>query len=201
MPQIQLFPVDPELPEGFLYKPELISKEEEQSLVRQIEQLEFSQVKMRDVVARRRVVHFGRSYDYESAALGPATPIPQFLAELRRRVSEFAARDDEEFAEVLVTDYPPGAPIGWHRDAPGFDIIVGVSLLSECTMQFRRWPVIKTGPKRLKALTQLLEPRSAYILRGHSRGAWQHRIPPVKQRRLSITFRTLRMKRALPRIL
>ena len=192
MSQIQLFAVNPELPEGFLYRPDFISREEEQGLLRAIEQLEFRQVKMRDVVARRRVVHFGCGYEYENATISSAPPIPEFLASLRHRVGELAARDTEEFAEVLVTDYPPEAPIGWHRDAPGFDIIVGVSLLSECTMQFRRWPVQKGASKRVKPLKQILEPRSAYILRGRSRTAWQHRIPPVKQRRLSITFRTLR---------
>ena len=192
MPQIQLFATEPELPEGFVYKAELISHEEEQSLVRAIEQLEFAEVKMRDVVAQRRVVHFGRSYAYETAALTSAPPIPEFLAALRQRVAEFSARDPEEFAEVLVTDYPPGAPIGWHRDAPGFDIIVGVSLLSECTMQLRPWPVEKLPAKRAKPLKQILEPRSAYILSGPSRNRWQHRIPPAKTRRLSITFRTLR---------
>jgi alkylated DNA repair dioxygenase AlkB len=194
--QIQLFKSEPELPEGFVYKPELISQEEEQALVRAIEQLEFADVKMHDVVAKRRVVHFGRSYQYESAALGSAPPIPEFLASLRQRVSEFAERDAEEFAEILVTDYPPGAPIGWHRDAPAFDIIVGVSLLGECSMQFRRWPVMKSKSKRTKPLKQIVEPRSAYILQGPSRTAWQHRIPPVKQRRLSITFRTLRVTHA-----
>lgn len=196
MSQIQLFKSEPELPEGFVYKPELISQEEEQALVRPIEQLEFADVKMHDVVAKRRVVHFGRSYRYESAALGSAPPIPEFLASLRQRVSEFAGRDAEEFAEILVTDYPPGAPIGWHRDAPAFDIIVGVSLLGECSMQFRRWPVAKSKSKRTKPLKQIVEPRSAYILQGPSRTAWQHRIPPVKQRRLSITFRTLRVTHA-----
>jgi len=193
--QIELFATEPELPEGFAYKPDLISREEEQTLVRAIERLDFGDVKMHDVVAKRRVVHFGRSYEYQTAALTSAPPIPKFLQELRKRVAKFAERDAEEFAEVLVTDYPPGAPIGWHRDAPGFDIIVGVSLLSDCIMQFRRWPIEKPIGKRAKVLKQILQPRSAYILRGQSRVAWQHRIPPVKQRRLSITFRTLRTTR------
>lgn len=195
MSQIQLFATQAELPEGFLYKPQLISQEEEQRLVRAIEQLEFGEVKMRDVVAKRRVVHFGRGYEYETATLSPAAPIPEFLAPLRMRVAEFATLDAEEFKEVLVTDYPPEAPIGWHRDAPGFDIVVGVSLMSQCTMQFRPWPVQTAAPKPMRPLKQILEPRSGYILRGRSRTAWQHRIPPVKQRRLSITFRTLRMRR------
>jgi alkylated DNA repair dioxygenase AlkB len=193
--QIQLFPIEPALPESFVYKPEVISHHEEQALVREIEQLKFAAVKMRDVVAKRRVAHFGRSYEYERAALSSAPPVPDFLLPLQQRIAEFAARDPEEFAEVLVTDYPPGAPIGWHRDAPAFDIIVGVSLLSECTMKFRPWPVEKLPSKRRKPLTQTLEPRSAYILRGPSRTRWQHHIPAGKERRLSITFRTLRPRR------
>jgi alkylated DNA repair dioxygenase AlkB len=195
MSQIQLFPMGPELPEGFIYKPQIISHQEEQSLVRATEQLNFAAVKMRDVVAKRRVAHFGRSYEYETAALTSAPPVPEFLLPLRQRVAEFAERDPEEFAEVLVTDYPPGAPIGWHRDAPAFDMIVGVSLLSECKMKFRPWPVEKLPSKRTKPLTQILQPRSAYILRGPSRNRWQHHIPAGKERRLSITFRTLRPRR------
>jgi len=193
--EIQLFSIEPELPGGFLYRAELISHQEEQQLVRAIEQLEFAAVKMHDVVAKRRVAHFGHSYEYQTAALGSAPPVPEFLLPLRQRVAEFAGRDPQEFAEVLVTDYPQGAPIGWHRDAPGFDIIVGVSLLSECTMKFRPWPVEKLPSKRRKPLSQILEPRSAYILRGPSRNRWQHHIPAVKERRLSITFRTLRSRR------
>jgi len=192
--QIDLFASERALPEGFVYKPEFISHEAEQTFAKAIEQFDFSEVKMHDVVAKRRVVHFGRSYEYQTAALGPAPPMPDFLAALRHRVAEFAARDAKEFVELLLTDYPPGAPIGWHRDAPGFDIIVGVSLLSECTMHFRQWPVEKRATKCLKPLKQVLEPCSAYILRGPSRTRWQHRIPPVKQRRLSITFRTLRTR-------
>jgi alkylated DNA repair dioxygenase AlkB len=194
--EIQLFSIEPELPEGFVYRPELISHDEEQELVRAIEQLEFAAVKMHDVVAKRRVAHFGRSYEYETAALSSAPPVPEFLLPLRQRVAEFAGRDPQEFAEVLVTDYPPGAQIGWHRDAPGFDIIVGVSLLSECTMKFRPWPVEKLPSQRRKPLNQVLEPGSAYILRGPSRNRWQHHIPAGKERRLSITFRTLRSRRA-----
>ena len=139
---------------------------------------------------------------FTSAAATNTKPLPlvlrhrcrSFLAALRRRVAKFAARDAEEFMELLVTEYPPGAPIGWHRGAPGFDIIVGVPLLSECTMQFRQWPVEKAATNRVKPLKQILEPRSSYILRGRSRARWQHRTPPVKQRSLSITFRTLRTR-------
>ena len=96
-----------------------------------------------------------------------------------------------------MTDYPAGAGVGWHRDAPAFDIIVGVSLLSECMMQLRPWPLEKNA-NRAKPIRQILEPRSAYILRGPSRTRWQHRIPATTDRRLSLTFRTLRKPRLKP---
>ena len=188
MTQIQLFPIEPELPEGFVYKLELISYHEEQELVRAIEELRFAEVKMRDVVAKRRVAHFGRSYEYETAALGSAPPVPEFLLPLRQRVAEFAGRDPEEFAEVLVTDYPPGAPIGWHRDVPQFEIIIGISLKSSCRFRFKPY----RGEGTIVAVS--LEPRSAYILSGAARWQYQHSIPAVKTLRYSITFRTWRSR-------
>ncbi|MDP9022354.1 MAG: alpha-ketoglutarate-dependent dioxygenase AlkB, partial [Actinomycetota bacterium] len=39
-----------------------------------------------------------------------------------------------------------------------------------------------------------LPPRSAYLLSGPARSAWQHSIPPVKDLRYSITFRTVRRR-------
>jgi len=185
--QLQLFASD--LPEGFIYRPEFISVEEQRTLVEKVEQLSFAQIKMHGVVAKRRAAHFGRGYEYESGRIAPAAEIPDYFRQLRARVAEFAGRDANEFAELLVTDYPPGARIGWHRDAPAFDIVVGVSLLSECTMQFRPWPVQR---KSGTVLGQVLEPRSAYILRGPSRTRWQHHIAATKNHRFSLTFRTLR---------
>jgi alkylated DNA repair dioxygenase AlkB len=186
MAQLQLFGGD--LPEGFVYRPAFISADEQRRLVERIEQLSFAEIKMHGVVAKRRAAHFGRGYEYESRRLASAAEIPDYFLPLRARVAVFADRDAKEFAEVLVTDYPAGAGIGWHRDAPAFDIIVGISLLSECTMQFRPWPVEKKSGKLLR---QVLEPRSAYILRGPSRTRWQHHIAVTKHRRLSLTFRTL----------
>ena len=186
MTQLQLIPGD--LPDGFVYQPDFISAEEERRLVAKIEQLSFAPIKMHGVVAKRRAAHFGHGYEYESGRIGPGAEMPDFFLPLRARVGEFARRDAKDFAELLVTDYPPGAGIGWHRDAPAFDIVVGVSLLSECTMQLRAWPVEK-GERPLR---MVLEPRSAYILRGPSRTRWQHHIASTKNRRFSLTFRTLR---------
>jgi alkylated DNA repair dioxygenase AlkB len=192
MHQIELFAAETEVPEGFRYQRDFISRDEEQALTAAIEEIEFAEIRMHGVVARRRAAHFGRGYEYGSAKLKDAPRIPPFLLPLRERVAEFAGGAADDFAEALITEYPPGAGIGWHRDAPPFEIVVGISLLSACTMQFRPWPHAKASGKRTKPLAQLLEPRSFYILQGVSRTAWEHHIPEAKQRRFSITFRTLR---------
>ena len=193
--QAELF--SPTIPDGFVYRPEFISSTEERELVAAIQQLPFEEIRMRGVIAKRRTVQFGRHYGFESFTLTDAPPIPAFLLPLRERVGQFAGCDAAAFEEALVTEYRPGAQIGWHRDAPPFNLVVGVSLLGDCTMQFRAWPVMKSAEatrKRGKPLAQLLAARSAYILRGAVRTQWQHHIPPAKVLRYSITFRTLRTK-------
>jgi alkylated DNA repair dioxygenase AlkB len=45
-----------------------------------------------------------------------------------------------------------------------------------------------------ESLAVELPPRSIYLLTGDARSAWQHTIPPVKEVRWSITFRTLRRR-------
>lgn len=149
---------------------------------------------MHGVVAKRRTVQFGRHYGFETFKLTEAPPIPDYLLPLRARLGGFAGCTPEQFEEVLVTEYLAGAQIGWHRDAPPFDVVVGVSLLGDCTMKFRPWPVVQAAApaSRTKPLQQLLAGRSVYILRGGVRTRWQHHIPPTKTLRYSITFRTLR---------
>jgi alkylated DNA repair dioxygenase AlkB len=196
--QLELFRSDapgPVLPEGFVYRQNFLSVEEERSLLTPLEALPYAEIRMHGVVAKRRAAHYGMDYSYQSAAVAPGEPIPQFLLSLRHKVAALAERRAEEFAEVLVTEYPPGAGIGWHRDAPAFELIVGVSLLGACVMQFRPWPVLPTTDRRRqKPLALTLEPRSAYIIRGESRTSWQHHIPAGRERRYSITFRTLRVR-------
>ena len=194
MEQMDLFAAPHELPEGFIYLPEFISVTDETRLVARIEQLDLREFHMRGVPAKRRVAHFGWGYEFDSFKLGPAPAIPDFLFGLRHRLPELAPDvPPADFVEVLVTEYPAGAGIGWHRDAPPFDLVVGVSLLAPCTMQFRRWSAPNSrGESRPKPLRQTLAPRSAYLLSGPARTAWEHHIPPIEHLRYSITFRTLR---------
>ena len=176
-------------PAGLVYRPEFVTTEEEQSLVETIERLEFQEVRMRGQVARRTVRHFGYDYDYDAGGrIAPGAPLPADLEWLRDRCAGLAELPAEELAQTLVSRYPPGAPIGWHRDAPAFGAkIVGVSLLSSCTMRLRR----NAGEQWL-VYEQELEPRSAYVMGGAARSVWQHGIPAVKEIRYSLTFRTLR---------
>src|SRR5436305_12516057 len=120
MDQRDLFPTAVHLPEGFVYHSDFISTKEEQQLAAAIERLQFGEVKMHGVVAKRRTAHFGLSYDFQSFQLGAAPPIPGFLQELQKRIGEWSGCASDDFGEVLVTEYGAGASIGWHRDAPQF---------------------------------------------------------------------------------
>jgi alkylated DNA repair protein (DNA oxidative demethylase) len=175
-------------PEGFLYRPEFISPDEERELLALFESIEFREIRMRGQTARRTVRHFGLDYDYEGGELVPADPLPEPMVWLRDRCAELMERDSEDLVQILLSRYPEGAGIGWHRDAPMFGSkIAGVSLLAPSRMRFQR-----TVAGEREVAEQLLEPRSAYLLSGKARWAWQHSIPATKALRYSVTFRTLK---------
>jgi DNA oxidative demethylase len=174
-------------PAGLTYCPAFLTPEEEAADLRFMEEVDFRPLEMRGQVARRTVRHYGLSYAYETGELAEGDPLPEPLVPLRERCAELARVRPEELAQTLVTRYPPGAPIGWHRDAPMFGLVVGVSLGSACRMRFAR----RKGTDRLTWELELA-PRSAYVLAGQARWTWQHSVPPVKELRYSITFRTLK---------
>jgi alkylated DNA repair dioxygenase AlkB len=182
----------PDTPAGFEYRDDFISRDEETALTREIGRLEFASFEMRGVVARRRVAFFGRTYDSGSAA---TPPIPAFLLPPRDRLAEWARVDADAFVMALVNEYPPGAPIGWHRDAPQYGIVGGLSLLAACRMRFRPYVsagAASTSGRRTATHEIALERRSAYLMTGPARSAYEHHIPPVATLRYSITFRTAR---------
>ena len=186
----------PPLPPGFRYRGGFVSSDDERLLVSGIERLELKRVEMRGGVARRRIAHFGRTYGFDSRRSNPGDPIPAFLLPLRARAAEWAGTAPDALAEALVTEYPEGATIGWHRDAPPFgDVIVGISLLGPSRMRFRPYvsPKDQHGlPPRRTTHQVELEPRSAYVISGEARSKFEHSIPAVSSLRYSITFRTLK---------
>src|SRR5829696_435689 len=177
-----------EIPEGLTYVEDFITTDEERLLLGELETMEFRAVEMRGQVARRTVRHFGLDYEYETGDLVAAEPLPPPMVWLRDRCAALMAREPADLVQILVSRYPPGAGIGWHRDAPMFGSkIAGVSLLAPCRMRFQR----TVGGVRSTAALELA-PRSAYLLSGKARWSWQHSIPATKEPRYSITFRTLK---------
>ena len=185
------------LPDGFEYRDDFLSPAEEASLIDVIASLQFSEVVMRGAVARRRTIHFGWTYGYYSRRTEPGPPLPPYLETVRARIADWAGIEAERFVEALVTEYPPGATIGWHRDAPMFgDVVAGVSLASACWMKFRPYIspaelAARAEPRRTTHRVELAS-RSGYLLGGSARRAYEHSIPAVKALRYSLTFRTLR---------
>jgi alkylated DNA repair dioxygenase AlkB len=185
--QLNLFESKPALPEGFRYHPDLLDVEEERVLVAEIERLPFKEFEFHGFAGRRRVVSFGWQYDFDQASLRKAAAVPQFLRPVREKAARFAGLDDCSLEHLLVTEYEPGAPIGWHRDRIIFEDVIGISLISPCTFRFRR----KAGSSWERASLRLA-PRSAYLLRGPARTDWEHSIPGVEHLRYSLTFRNFR---------
>jgi alkylated DNA repair dioxygenase AlkB len=211
--------------EGFRYRPALIGSEREEALVARVRQLPFHEFEFHGFLGKRRVVSFGWQYDYSGRGLRKADDIPEFLLELRALAASFAHLNTESFQHVLVTEYGPGAGIGWHRDKAVFGEVVGVSLIAPCVLRFRRKTNgnlsnergrtkqkvnPKGNPETVKSKENLdgvnrrtkwdrvnvnVEPRSAYHLSGPARFEWYHSILRVDALRYAITFRNVNAER------
>jgi alkylated DNA repair dioxygenase AlkB len=187
--QAELFAA-PALPEGMLYEREFLTREEETALVELISQMPLHEMRYKTFTARRRVASFGGQYDFQAQRLDEAAELPQSLAPLRRKAADWLGVQPEAFTHTLVAEYREGTALGWHRDVPDFEDVVGISLLNEAVMRFRPYP--PREPKKAGVIKLVLEPRSIYLLRGPARWAWQHSVAPTRTLRYSITFRTAR---------
>jgi alkylated DNA repair dioxygenase AlkB len=189
MNQIQpdLFQASPALPEGFRYWPDFLSADEERNLVERFATLPFKEFEFRGYRGNRRVLSFGWQYDFNRMELQRTDDMPAFLLPLRERAARFANLEASDLQHVLLTEYAPGAGIGWHKDKPIFAEVVGISLGSRCAFRFRR----KSG-RTWERASVVAEPRSAYLLQGPSRTEWEHSIPALDRLRYSITFRNFR---------
>ena len=174
-------------PAGLSYVADFLSVQEETHLLTLISGLPFEEAQYKQWQARRRIVSFGGQYDFTRLQLREAPPIPEFLQPLRERLAHFAKVSPQSIRHAMVAEYQPATPLGWHRDVPDFEVIMGVSLLGHARMRFRRWPP-KKGVRASLAIELL--PRSAYVLRDEVRWQWQHAVSPTRELRYSITFRT-----------
>jgi alkylated DNA repair dioxygenase AlkB len=177
---------DGTLPEGFRYSAEIVRPDLQRTVLGAMPTLAFKAFDFHGFEGKRRTVSFGWKYDFDSQRVRRADAMPSVLLPIREVVARFAGIEPDALAQALVTEYGPGAPIGWHKDKFVFGRVVGVSLLSSCTFRLRRRDGAKWQRRSL-----VLEPGSAYLMAGASRTHWQHSIPPVDRLRYSITFREL----------
>jgi alkylated DNA repair protein (DNA oxidative demethylase) len=180
-----------EEPSGLILADEVLTPARESELLGRFETLRWDPIVIRGQAARRTARHFGLGYDYESRTPRPGEPIPTWLRPARAAAARLAGVPPADLVEALVQRYPPGAAIGWHRDAPAFDIVIGLSVLGTARLRFHR------GKRERRRVWEVrVEPRSGYVLAGEARRSWEHSIPPTKELRYSITFRTLRPGKA-----
>jgi DNA oxidative demethylase len=163
-------------PDGLVYRSDFLTFDEEGALLELLDATEFEPIVMRGVTARRTGLRY-------------RDDLPEWLLPLRDRGADLAGLPPRALVQALVQRYPPGAPIGWHRDYPTYDVVIGISLGADTRMRFRR-----DGEQA----EVLLERRSAYVLAGEARWEWEHHVPPVKELRYSVTFRSLRANRNGP---
>ena len=185
--QLNLFGAGSTLPDGFKYQSEILRPEDEAALLRHVKELPFKDFEFHGFTGKRRVVSFGWRYDFNDSVLHKTDDMPAFLLSLRETAADFAGIDATRLQHVLVTEYGPGAAIGWHRDKAVFGEVIGISLLSPCVFRLRR----KNGDA-WDRVSITAEPRSAYLLSGAARTEWEHSIPPVDALRYSVTYRNLR---------
>lgn len=185
-----LFPHLPEFPEGFSYFPDIISGEEERQFCEIFSTLPFRSFMFHGYEAKRKVINYGYDYHFDSRSISPGQPIPEEYNFLIQRVARRIGLASDAFRKLLITEYPVGSVINWHRDAPPFELIAGISLASDCIFRLR--PYDKKLQTRSAVRSFPVLRRSLYVMQGPAREAWEHSIMPVKQVRYSITMRTLR---------
>ena len=178
---------------GLRWCAQFISAAEEAALLDAIGRTVLQEAQYKEYTARRRIASYGTSYDFDLNRLRQAPALPDWLHPLRQRAAEWLGVEPTAFVNGLIAEYRAGTPLGWHRDVPDFEQIVGVSLGATARMRLRRYPPSPLTNR--DTLTLELPPRSAYILEGEARWKWQHSISPTEALRHSITLRTP----ALPR--
>lgn len=182
----RLFDDGPALPPGMRYVPALIGAGEQSALAARMAEVPFRAFAFHGFEGKRRTHSYGWRYVFDGSGLQAAEPMPDWLLAARAAAAAWAGLPADAFEHALLTQYEPGAAIGWHRDRPVFGDVVGLSLLAAARMRFRR----KAGT-RWERLALIVEPGSAYLLTGPARTEWEHSIPPAEALRYSITFRTM----------
>lgn len=185
--QLSFFDESVKNPLGFQYADDVISHQQEKDIIDIFPSLPFKEFEFQGFQGKRRTVSYGWKYDFNLFKLVPTDKIPEFLYPILNQAAQFSGISPQRLEQVLITEYSPGAGIGWHKDRPVFEDVVGISLLSPCKFRFRQ-----ENGKVWKRHAVTAMPRSAYLLSGISRWEWEHSIASVSELRYSITFRSLK---------
>jgi DNA oxidative demethylase len=177
---------EPRLP-GLACSAALIGADEEQALIARIDASGLEPFRFQGWLGKRLTTSFGWRYDFDDASFRETEAIPDWLQPLRDKAANFAGLEADALVHVLLTRYDPGAGIGWHRDRPVFEHVVGISLGNPATLRFRR----RRPEGGFERFSVPLAPRTAYHLMGEARHQWEHSIAPMDEPRWSITFRSL----------
>ena len=129
---------EPELPAGFRYIPDVLSPAEERSLVQRFEKLPLKPFEFHGYQGNRRIYTFGHRYIFAGQEARADASIPDYLRPLTDVASQISGMPADAFEQLMVTEYAPGAGIGWHRDRPTYEDIVAMSFLAPCTLRLRR---------------------------------------------------------------
>jgi alkylated DNA repair dioxygenase AlkB len=171
---------------GLAIRDDMLTKAQEAALIAHIDGSDLSPFRFQQWTGKRLTYSYGWNYDFEHVRFAPAEPMPDWLLDVRARAAAFAGLSADDLVQALLIRYDPGAGIGWHKDRPVFEHVVGISLGSEAILRLRRRTA--AGFDRAKVM---LAPRSIYHLSGEVRHAWEHSIAPMDVPRWSITFRSL----------
>ncbi|WP_214654925.1 alpha-ketoglutarate-dependent dioxygenase AlkB [Sphingomonas albertensis] len=170
---------------GLAYRDALIDLDEEAMLIARIDEQDLAPFQFQGWLGKRLTRSFGWHYDFDTSQFGATDPLPDWLLPIRQRAAAFAQLPEEALVQALLIRYDPGAGIGWHRDRPVLEHVVGVSLGVPATMRFRR-----RKPGGFDRVAVPLPPRSVYHLSGEARHDWEHSIAEMEVTRWSITFRS-----------
>lgn len=184
-PQADLFG-SPLLP-GLAYGDDIVTCAEESELIARIEAVELTPFQFQQWEGKRLTRSFGWTYDFQTGRFAPGEAMPAWLAPIRALAARFAGIEPDQLEQALLIQYGVGAGIGWHKDRPVFEHVIGLSLGAPATMRFRR----RNGTAFDRATADLL-PRSIYHMAGEVRNDWEHSIAAMEMPRWSVTFRSLR---------
>lgn len=171
---------------GLVSRDDAISPGQEAELIARIDGCDLDPFRFQGWLGKRLTCSFGWSYDFDPGQFEQVAPLPDWLVPIRDIAARVAGLPASCLEQALLIRYDPGAGIGWHKDRPVFEHVVGLSLGNAATLRFRR-----RREGGFDRFSHEARPRSIYHIAGEARHQWEHSIVEMTIPRWSITFRSL----------